>query len=408
MLEKLSVNRDQFLQEGYLVLRNVVPPDELEELRRTVEIMVDRQREIWAQQRGPDDPPGGAWETSAQPRLRWGHDTDLVDAQTAGAVEFWLHENSLGVSCQLLDMPHVAVTEMMMMCNPLRDHGPAKWHRDIHPFDTAPLQGYLKDIAENGPRYVQWNIPLYDDDVLWVVPGSHLRTNTEDEDRRLLENAQVPLPNGVQTKLNAGDGVVYITPILHWGSNYSTRTRRTLHGGYCNFTHYKDLDFLRFLSQDARATFERWDVQSKRSQDLTEAVLRAALAKDGAAFRAGLEALQPGIGDKGKLLLTTYLTKSACCINLLRNPEAEDMEPSFRSIAANGHFTTLNWGPSFAERFSAAAAHDLWQRFVWFNDQLQADEVHFSPSFQSGPMRYFFNEMPAGLSVESLIAHWGH
>ena len=32
--------------------------------------------------------------------------------------------------------------------------------------------------------------------------------------------------------LKAGDGVAYILPLLHFGSRYSTKTRRTLHGGY--------------------------------------------------------------------------------------------------------------------------------------------------------------------------------
>ena len=150
---------------------------------------------------------------------------ELIDGETASFVEFWLHDNTLGVSSELLAMPHAAVTEMMMMCSPVSNRGPAKWHRDIHPFDTAPLQGYTEDIIENGPRYVQWNIPLYDDNVLWVIPGSHLRYNTNEEQMQLDADAQVPLPGGVQTELNAGDGVVYITPILHWGSNYGAKLR---------------------------------------------------------------------------------------------------------------------------------------------------------------------------------------
>ena len=53
---------------------------------------------------------------------------------------------------------------------------------------------------------MQWNIPLYDDDVLWVVPKSHIRRNTEEENRQLTKDNRVPLASGVQTHLNAGDG----------------------------------------------------------------------------------------------------------------------------------------------------------------------------------------------------------
>ena len=179
----MQFNRDQFMEEGYLVLREVVPPAELEDLRAGYERMVDRQRGIWSCERNPDDPPGGVWETGAQPRLMLHRPplVDLIDKGTANTAEIWLHENTQGVSTQLMGEPDAAVTEMMMMCSPVRDRGPAVWHRDIHPIDTAPLQGYIDDIIENGPRYVQWNISLYDDSVLWVVPGSHLRINTEEE-----------------------------------------------------------------------------------------------------------------------------------------------------------------------------------------------------------------------------------
>ena len=37
---------------------------------------------------------------------------------------------------------------------PARDHGPAKWHRDLHPFDQAQLSGLQADISENAPGLV--------------------------------------------------------------------------------------------------------------------------------------------------------------------------------------------------------------------------------------------------------------
>ena len=65
----MRVDRDRFLEEGYLVVPEVVPSGRLEAVRAAYEILVERQRQIWASERKPDDPPGGAWETSAQPRL---------------------------------------------------------------------------------------------------------------------------------------------------------------------------------------------------------------------------------------------------------------------------------------------------------------------------------------------------
>ena len=55
----MQVDRNQFLEQGYLILRNVVPPNELEALRESYEILVERQRALWARDRAPGDPPGG-------------------------------------------------------------------------------------------------------------------------------------------------------------------------------------------------------------------------------------------------------------------------------------------------------------------------------------------------------------
>ena len=145
----MQINRQQFLEQGYLVLREVIAPDRLEQLRADFETLVDRQRRIWAQERGPDDPPGGAWETRPQPRLS--PYNILIDEATASTVEVWLQENTLGVSRQLLSVPEAAsVASMMLMCSPVRDHGPARWHRDVHPIDMAPLSGLQRDLVENG------------------------------------------------------------------------------------------------------------------------------------------------------------------------------------------------------------------------------------------------------------------
>ena len=83
-----------------------------------------------------------------------------------------------------------------------------------------------------------------------------------------------------------------ILPILHWASNYSSewraflrlleafcarifpvsltsgapsaRLRRTIHGGFAEFTHYPALeDYLPILCEPAQAMFRRWEERSK-------------------------------------------------------------------------------------------------------------------------------------------------
>ncbi|MBI2191307.1 MAG: phytanoyl-CoA dioxygenase family protein [Planctomycetes bacterium] len=403
----MNLDREAFLRDGYRIVRQVIPSDRLDATRASYEILVERQKAIWARNRKPNDPPGGVWEISAQPRLML--DTALaeeIDARTAAAIEVWLLPNAHGVSSQLLDVPDASVTQMLLMCNPVSDRGPANWHRDLHPIDTAPLQGYIEDIAENGPSYVQWNIPLYDDSVLWVVPGSHIRLNTEEENRLLLENPRRALPRSIPVELKAGDGVVYILPILHWASHYGTKMRRTIHGGFAPFSRFEKLHYVRHLSASAQAAFERWSRRNNEAQDITESILRAAIREDGRAFEAGLERLRPGLGRKGKDLRTVFLCKAAYFIFLNKHPETENVPVRIRNASRAQHPITLNWGPAFSERFTVQEAEALWERFSPLEARLQSDREHFEPGFQAEPMRHYFSRMPHEVSMEAFLSTW--
>ena len=404
----MKIDRDRFLEEGYVVLRNVIPVEELDALRASYEILVERQKAIWAQERKPDDPPGGVWETSAQPRLLLHHSplVDLINEDTASAVEIWLHENTQGASSELLGVSDAAVTEMMLMCNPVRDRGPAHWHRDLYPPYGAPLQGYVDDIIEAGPRYVQWNLCLYDDDVLCVIPGSHARLNTKRENEQLRTNRSIPFPGSVQTHLNAGDGVAYILPILHWGSNYSTKMRRTIHGGFSTFIQYGNQNYMKYLSTSAQETFERWIQRSEQMITHTESALRAAIEKDAAAYHASLEKLHPGRGEKGKMLSTVYLSKIAKRVYDCKHPNFDNLPQETRDSTIRSHPITLQWGLPLANRFSFEQARKLWNRFKSVDARIQSEVETAAPGYENRPSRYHFNEMPTDFSVQDFTAGW--
>ncbi len=405
----MKVNRDQFLEDGYIILRNAIPLDQLDELRTAYEIMVERQKIIWARHRKPDDPPGGAWETNSQPRLLLDSIGDQIDAQTAATVEFWLHGGIQNISSELLGVEDAAVTEMMLMCSPVRDHGTANhrgWHRDFFPPNCAPLQGYVDDIIENGPRYVQWNLPLYDDDVLWVVPGSHNRFNTAEENEQLIKDPCVPLHSGVQTHLKAGDAVAYILPILHWGSMYNTKMRRTIHGGFSTFSASLDRRYLKHLCPASQKTFERWDRRSMQMMEHTVSALRGAMNKNSARYDAALENLHPGRGKYGKRQSTIFLSKAAKRIHKLKSPDFERLPEPERNDCEIVHPMTLQWGVPIADRFSVEEARILWERFKPVDDGLQADENQSAPDLQGDNTPYYLNKVPADITVENFIAGW--
>ena len=120
----MEVNSTQLLEDGYIILPQVIPPEQLDHLRDSFETLVERQKTVWAKERNPEDPPGGVWETSAQPRVFF---NEVVDQETDNTVQFCLHQNTLGVSRQLMSATNAAVTLMALMCNPVKDHGPGSF-----------------------------------------------------------------------------------------------------------------------------------------------------------------------------------------------------------------------------------------------------------------------------------------
>ncbi len=403
----IRVDPQQILDDGYIVLRNVIPPALLGQLRNSFEVLVERQKVIWEEERRRDNLPGSVWETAPQPRLTY---NNLVDEATADTVAFCLHENTHGVSKQLIRGSEVGLHQMMLMCSPVRDHGPARWHRDTGADSDAPLEGLHHDMMENGPGYVQWNIPLYDDDVLWVIPGSHRRANTEAENRQLQKDDRAPLPGGIPVKLRAGDGVVYTNFILHWGSNYSSKLRRTIHIGYQSYNGplyryfhlWWSLDFISRLPPDLREPFQNWARAINREHDLIEAIYRAMLNRDADGFRAGLAALHPG--EKGRMVCATILCKEAQILHAFTRPEfaGQTAEEQAQLVAP----LTRHLYEDVARRFTPAEFEQLWQRFAVLDARLQADADQMVAGTQANPTRYRVYEMPENFDVEAFIASW--
>ena len=97
----MQVNPQQLLDDGFIILRQVVPPEQLDSLRATYETIVERQHRRWAGELDWDVPVAMDYK-SKQPRVVL---NAIVDADTADAVDFNLHDHTLGVSRQLMQAP---------------------------------------------------------------------------------------------------------------------------------------------------------------------------------------------------------------------------------------------------------------------------------------------------------------
>lgn len=112
------------------------------------------------------------------------------------------------------------------------------WHRDViqipqEEIDEAYL--YSPDRFHNS---CQINLPLYEEDALWIVPGSHNRVNTPEENAIFVGSKHYSppsseMPGAMPVRLKAGQAVFYNNNLIHRGYTAEVKIpRRTIHMGY--------------------------------------------------------------------------------------------------------------------------------------------------------------------------------
>jgi len=101
-----------------------------------------------------------------------------------------------------------------------------RWHRDDI-LATATAEEEMERLGRPA-FHAQWNLALYDDASLIVVPGSHKRARTDVE--RAADPYEDNMPGQEVVHLSAGDVVFYDNNILHRGVYDASVQRMTLHG----------------------------------------------------------------------------------------------------------------------------------------------------------------------------------
>ena len=337
----------------------------------------------------------------------------------------------------------------------------------------APLEGLGADMTENGCGYVQWNvractqpdllqpltprllwqIPLYDDDVLWVLPGSHVRRTSDAENAQLAAEPKLstPLPGSIPVKLKAGDGVTrplarvslgcvphtwrsvqvaYTNFLMHWGSNYSTKLRRTLHAGYQSFDSGVQFRYFHLwwslpwararLPAELQPPFARWAAAIAREHDIIDGAFRALLRRDGGSFCAALDRLHRG--KEQQLVTAIHLLWIAKDLFEMSQEEAkrsaggpEEEGASSPPVDERNRFL---W-EDLRRRYEPEELAALWARFGGLDEQLRyrseaeaAADTSVSraqPDGRHAEGEYSVNGMPTGYGladfVRGLTAH---
>ncbi|PNS15421.1 hypothetical protein CAC42_680 [Sphaceloma murrayae] len=218
--------------KGYILLPSVLSPPELAALRSAAAHLTSLARKgSWPHIRTlpkqfppwPSDPSPGIWgiQHLLHPSLPTPPTSPDIFASS------YFHPRILSSVSEILSCsPPDLVMELYNLLVAPDDDFQLRWHRD----DVPPSATAEEETARlrRPICHAQWNLALYDDQSLVVVPGSQKRARTEAERRAGPYEAVI---EGMEVvRMKAGDVVFYDNNILHTGRYRADRERATLHG----------------------------------------------------------------------------------------------------------------------------------------------------------------------------------
>lgn len=216
-------------RDGFVVLSAALFPSfNLEVLRAAASRMVEAARKgDWPYIRTlpkqfppwPRDPSNGIW--GVQHLLHPSNPDHLTFAKSYFDAELLKYVTAL-IGCREDDL---TMELYNMLVRPDRDFS-LRWHRDDISAEASPEEELER--LNKPSHHAQWNLALYDDASLVLVPGSHKRARTAAE--RNADPYEHILPGQITVKLKAGEVAFYNNNILHRGVYDSTKERMTLHG----------------------------------------------------------------------------------------------------------------------------------------------------------------------------------
>ena len=220
---RAAINRD-----GFVRIRNAFGGEELEKFRAAARHAIElaktgkwpylrtlpKQFPPWS-----SDPSQGIW--GVQHLLH----PDMPEQKVFA--ESYFNETMLEAITRLLQCSrdNLVMELYNMLVRPDRDFA-LRWHRDDIAPDVSPEEE-LERLQEP-MTHAQWNLALFEDLSLVVVPGSHKRARTDME--RGAGPYEDDMPGQRVVKMGPGDIMFYNNNILHRGVYDSTVERMTLHG----------------------------------------------------------------------------------------------------------------------------------------------------------------------------------
>lgn len=228
--------KEQFLKEGYVIV-DILSDQEVKDFRAVMDALLnpDKKAEDVKEHSSSFQHLGDEIENFGNEARQYYFHL-LTKPGTEPIHHAFHHPKVLNVVEQLLGPNLIVNNASILAANPGTSYS-LGWHRDIIQIPEDEIEDRLFS-PERFHNSVQINLPLVEENSLWVVPRSHNRPNTEEENKAFAGSKHyapkgAKMPGGVPVKLNAGQAVFYNNNLIHRGySEKMTIPRRTIHMGY--------------------------------------------------------------------------------------------------------------------------------------------------------------------------------
>ncbi|PQA55625.1 phytanoyl-CoA dioxygenase family protein [Siphonobacter curvatus] len=231
-----SSNKEKFERDGFVIV-DVLTPQEIDDFREVMDALIspkiqsaDTEKRSSSFQHLGDE----IKDFGKEARQYYFH---LLTKPGTESIHHAFHHPVILKTVEELLGPNLIVNNASILAANEGTEYSLGWHRDIIQIPQNEIEDWLFS-PERFHNSVQINLPLVDENSLWVVPGSHNRPNTPQEDEAFRGSKHyapvgVEMPGGIPVPLKAGQAVLYNNNLIHRGFTEKMKIpRRTLHMGY--------------------------------------------------------------------------------------------------------------------------------------------------------------------------------
>jgi len=228
-------NTEHWQRDGYLILRNQLESAMIDRLRDGC----DASLQQWQRESTPEGEPGGhcygpsSWVMLHLNHPKYHHQPPQSRATLLNAVA---DPRVLSALDDIFREPAV-LCQINYYIDPSESR-PASWHRDSQ-FFAQSREHEAELIARecDPPGEIHMHIPLVPTSLSEIVPGSHARTDTEEESRIRDQAPTSDLPGALRLELEPGDLAFFHVNALHRGGYPAGVTRRTIAVTFARASH---------------------------------------------------------------------------------------------------------------------------------------------------------------------------